>query len=126
MRSSSRPRLLVVDDDPTFRAAVARLLADHAEVLTVHSGTSALAALAETPFAMALVDAHMHPMDGFELAQRLAATAPDLPVVMATGLAPEEVRARLAAADVTTVRAILAKPLFRGDLLDALRTHCRT
>jgi len=81
-------RLLVVDDEP----AIGRVLAEQLErlgykVTTATDPEEALEALTEDPtdFDLAITDLQMPRMDGVELAARLGALQPGLPVVLITG-----------------------------------------
>jgi DNA-binding NtrC family response regulator len=111
-------RILVVDDDPSFRALLHDILegAGHA-VTEARDGEEALRFAAREPFALVLTDQRMPRRGGLELLTRLRATQPSpLPVVVLTafGTIPEAVEAvRLGAADYITKplespRALLA------------------
>jgi DNA-binding NtrC family response regulator len=99
-------RILVADDEPSFRELLADILegAGH-EVVEARDGVEALAALEHGPFDLALTDQRMPRMDGLELLRRsLLLTAPP-PVVVLTayGTIPDAVEAvRLGAADYLT------------------------
>ena len=68
------PRVLVVDDDATFRASLARWVARWgAGVETAYSGPSALAALAHGGVDLMILDMHMAPMDGSEVLAAMVA-----------------------------------------------------
>jgi diguanylate cyclase (GGDEF)-like protein len=85
------PRVLVVDDDPVLRRAIADVLtAAGMEVLAVGSGAQALAALNEDGarrFDLVTLDLEMPELDGFEVCRRLRklAGADMLPVLVMTG-----------------------------------------
>ena len=67
---TSRPRILLVDDDPTVLAGLRRVLriAEPVwEIHTVSSGEKALEALASGRFDVVLTDLTMPGVDGFEL-----------------------------------------------------------
>jgi two-component system, cell cycle response regulator len=82
-------RVLVVDDiEINVKLLEAKLSSEYFEVLTAHSGRSALQiADAELPDVI-LLDVMMPRMDGFEVCRRLKANprTADLPVVMVTAL----------------------------------------
>ncbi len=86
LRVSSR--ILVVEDEDSVRAIVARTLADEGyEVIEARHGREALARLEEHGATIALVlsDVVMPVMGGKELGERLARERPDLPLVWMSG-----------------------------------------
>jgi DNA-binding NtrC family response regulator len=102
-------RLLVVDDEPSFRALLRDILegAGHG-VTEARDGAEALAFLERTTFDLVLTDRRMPAVDGLELLRRIRARTSPPPVVVLTahGSIPEAVEAvRLGAADY------IAKPL---------------
>jgi CheY-like chemotaxis protein len=82
--------LLVVDDDETLRALLARALADAGyPVLAAADGEEALA-LAHTvqgQLALVITDIQMPNMDGLTLAENLARLSPPPPVLFISGFA---------------------------------------
>ncbi|MGV8038619.1 MAG: sigma-54-dependent transcriptional regulator [Thermoanaerobaculaceae bacterium] len=99
-------RILVADDEPSFRELLADILegAGH-EVVTVRDGSEALAALERGAWDLVLTDQRMPRVDGLELLRRVNERASRPPVVMLTafGTIPEAVEAvRLGAADYLT------------------------
>ncbi len=121
-------RVLVVDDNQTARAVLEKVLADW-QVVTAAAATAedALALLrdgiaAGTPWAVALIDAQMPGVDGFNLARQIVSDAglAATKVVMLTsaGLPPRLLRRR---ADLA-IAGQLSKPLKQADLRDTLLT----
>lgn len=79
-------RVLVVDDDPTVRAAVARLLRhDEFAVTTVEGAAEAIEALANEAFDVVLIDLELPGMHGLELLAAVRGGHPDLECVLFTG-----------------------------------------
>jgi signal transduction histidine kinase len=80
-------RVLLVDDDPGPRGALAELLAtDGHEVVAVDSGRAALARLAQDAHVdLVLTDLGMPEMNGWDVAREVKARHPDLPVGLITG-----------------------------------------
>ncbi len=102
-------RILVVDDEPPFRALLRDILegAGHG-VTEARDGAEALAFLERTTYDLVLTDRRMPAVDGLELLRRVRARTSPPPVVVLTahGSIPEAVEAvRLGAADY------IAKPL---------------
>ncbi len=82
-------RILLVDDDPTFREVTNAFLEKAGlEVIQAASSAEALERIAEQPPELILLDALMEGMDGFELCRRLQADpiTHAIPVLMVTGL----------------------------------------
>jgi two-component system response regulator RegA len=82
----SARRLLLVDDDETFRARLARAFGERGlEVATAADAPTALEAARRAPPAYAVVDLKMPGGSGLELVRDLVALAPGLRVVVLTG-----------------------------------------
>lgn len=79
-------RVALVEDDDAFRAALAeRLALADFEVAAFPSAEAALRALRPDFDGVVVSDLRMPGLDGRQLAERLAAMDPDLPVVLMTG-----------------------------------------
>src|SRR4051794_33938853 len=105
-------RVMVVDDQADARFLVRVLLEEHEDLEVVAEAAGAPEALQAAVSAapdVALLDARMPLVDGFELAPRLLDAAPGLRIGLLTSLLDDVVEARARAAGVT---ACLAK----GDL----------
>jgi response regulator RpfG family c-di-GMP phosphodiesterase len=87
METDSKARVLFVDDDADFLAAMARSLrSSQFEVTTVSSGSSALDILQRRgPFAVLVSDLRMPGMGGVELLAHARRIAPDTSRVLFTG-----------------------------------------
>jgi FixJ family two-component response regulator len=112
------PTIHIVDDDASFRTAIARLLrASGYDVALYESGDQ----LAKNPPGAEpgciLLDVQMAGLDGLQLQDRLAAAELPLPIVFVTGQGdiPMSVRAIKAGAD-----DFLAKPVSKRTLLPAI------
>jgi two-component system OmpR family response regulator len=78
-------RLLVVDDEPFLRDAVAASLAFLGfQVTTADTGTEALRLARERPFDLAVLDVMLPDTDGFEVVRRLRRDGSRLPVIFLT------------------------------------------
>ncbi len=83
--STSLARVLLVEDHPALRDAVAELIsADEGLVVpvAVQSAEEALARFREADPDLAVVDISLPGMDGIELIRRLRRLEPDLPIVV--------------------------------------------
>ena len=79
-------RILVVDDEPGIRQALRQMLEyEGYEVRDAKDGAAALAAYAEDPPDLVLLDIKMASMDGLEVLERLRQQDPDAVVVMISG-----------------------------------------
>lgn len=86
--SPSVARVLVVDDEPTVRRMLARLLSEAGyEVVEATDGARALGAAmqSEAKFDLVITDIKMPGMDGRELGRHLNAALPGLPVLYISG-----------------------------------------
>ncbi|MEM1415053.1 MAG: response regulator [Myxococcota bacterium] len=80
-------KLLVVDDDPLVRRALTRALRRRGHDVVEAGGVAeALAALEAGPFDGAVTDVWMPERDGFALLAEARERAPELPIVVITGL----------------------------------------
>jgi two-component system response regulator ResD len=87
-----RPRVLVVEDDPTVRDVVVRYLEhDGLDVCAVGDGLEAVACAGERWPDLVVLDLMLPGIDGFEVCRRLRARAP-LPVIMLTARGDEDDR----------------------------------
>ena len=112
--------LLIVDDHADFRAGARALLeVDGFEVLgEAADGESALEATRRLRPQVVLLDIQLPGMDGFRVAERLAAGDDPPMVVLTSSRAPEAFRTRLRAAG--SVRGFIAKAELSGECLSAL------
>lgn len=115
-------RILVVDDEPLVCDAVKMMLSfDGHSVQTATSGTAALACLADEPFDLVIMDYAMPEMRGDELARRIKASHPALPVVMITAHAEMLASSGLPLPEIALV---ISKPFKLDTLREAIRVHC--
>jgi CheY-like chemotaxis protein len=103
-------RVMVIDDQADVRFLVGLILGDEGDIEVVAEAEGAEAALAtvlETAPDVALLDARMPIMDGFELAPRLLERAPGLRIALLTSLVDDviEERAREAGAHACASKA---------------------
>jgi two-component system, OmpR family, response regulator ChvI len=79
------PTIALVDDDENILASLKIFFeAEGYQVRTYHDGATALAALAETPPDVAILDIKMPRMDGIEVLKRLRQNSSALPVIFLT------------------------------------------
>ena len=102
-------KILVVDDDPVIGKSFDRVLSGKGyAVITASNGREALDKLARENYDAVFTDIKMPGMSGIEVAARVRAARPWLPVVIVTGYGSE---ANEAKAKEAGVAAFLRKPL---------------
>jgi CheY-like chemotaxis protein len=76
------PRILVIDDELSFRDSVALMLRNEGyRVVVAECGHTAVSAIAAFAFDLILVDIFMPGMDGLDTIEVMRADAPDVPIV---------------------------------------------
>jgi DNA-binding response OmpR family regulator len=82
--------VLIVDDDRALRKLLrAYLEQESISVIEAGSGEEALAAIAQAPPSLVLLDVRLPGLDGFEVLQRLEASGTQVPVILVTSLEDE-------------------------------------
>lgn len=83
----SKPlKILAVDDDPLIREVLQEALIDFGyEVTTAENGEKALQSLKTERFKLVMSDVAMPGINGVELAERISAIHPDMPIILITG-----------------------------------------
>ncbi len=116
-------RVLVAEDDAQVRQSLARVLAfEGYQVDLVDDGAQALAAMAENPPDVVVLDVMMPVLDGLGACRRLRAIGDRTPVLMLTACA--EVADRVAGLDAGA-DDYLVKPFALDELLARLRALLR-
>ncbi len=86
------PRLLLVDDSEIERRTLAALMRlRHYDVDEAADGRAALHMLKNGAYDLLLLDLQMPGYDGFDLLAYLGQNAPELPVIVLSGLPPDEI-----------------------------------
>lgn len=115
-------KVLVVDDDPVVGASIDRVLSPKGfAVISTTDGQAALDRIAKEDYDVVYTDIKMPGMNGLEVARRIKASRPWLPVVIITGYgsADNELEAR----DIGTagfLRKPLAPDVIEGSLYRAI------
>ena len=113
----TRPFIAVLDDEPKFCTALARLLKSHDfEVVTFTRGEEFLAACASRQPDCLLLDLHMPDLSGFEVLERIAPR--HLPTLVVTGSDQPGNAQRVRALGAL---GYLLKPVHKVELLAAIR-----
>jgi diguanylate cyclase (GGDEF)-like protein len=92
----ARPRVLVVDDDPDTREALAMLLAPDFDVLTAGDGEAGVEAARGDHPDVVLMDLFMPKLDGFQALDRIRSdpTTSDIPVIFVSARGDDAVKVR--------------------------------
>ena len=113
-----KPRLLLVDDDPSVREMIGRVLAEAGYiVLLAANGQEALDFAAATEVDLVLLDLNMPVKNGWDTFERLTTANPLLPIIIITAR-PNQLFPALASG----VGALMEKPLDFPTLLETIRT----
>ena len=90
MRSTARPRILVVDDEATIRDLLSKTLAlAEYDVDVAPDGRSALDRMRMYPYDLLIADLKMPGMDGLSVIREAKRYKADLPVIIITGFSTE-------------------------------------
>jgi DNA-binding response OmpR family regulator len=117
-----RPLALIVDDDPLITATLAAILCGSGlSALTAHDGLAAFDTALVIPPEILISDLVIPGMDGFELALKITAAAPDCDVILFAGPAAG-FNLGGAMRGLKREFTVLAKPVHPADLLDAVFT----
>ena len=121
--ASQTPRLLVVDDDKAIRSLLTAVLSRKGySVETARNGEEALEVIAVKTFEAIILDLMMPKVDGFEVIEHLARTAPEQlkrHVIVLTAVASKDLRKL----DGSRVFRVLRKPFDLDELLSVV-TDC--
>ena len=121
---TTRPATIhVVDDDPSFRVAIARLLRAAGYQVVLHESGQQL--LANTPGiepGCILLDMRMPELDGLELQERLDEIGSRLPILFLTGHGSVETSEQAVKAGAEDV---LTKPVSKSTLIEAIERALR-
>jgi PAS domain S-box-containing protein len=116
---SALPILVVEDNAATRKMMRLALKAEGYSVLEAEDGQGALRLASDQGCAMVLLDCKLPDMDGFEVARRLRALDPSLPVIAVTGWAQTD-EARVLSAGF---RDVLVKPIEPSRLVEVVQRH---
>jgi CheY-like chemotaxis protein len=114
--ATTRPTLLLVEDDADTLEVFSILLGERYAVAAYRSPLDALRGLGDARPDLVLLDIGMHPINGVECLRQIRATPghADVPAVALTGFAREADRARFLARGF---QAVVVKPIDAADLI---------
>lgn len=117
---TAKPRILVVDDEPSILSSLRRLLrANGMEVFTAESGQAGLAFLAQQPVDVVVSDMRMPVMDGAQFLEQVFSRWPDTKRILLTGYS--DAAATIAAINRGKIWRYIAKPWNDEDLVLTLQ-----
>ena len=122
--TTAKPRILVVDDEPSMREMLRIVLQrDHYDVVVAKNGTEAIERLQVEPFDMLLSDIRMPDLSGVDVLRAAKEINPDVVAFMMTAFASTDTAVeamRLGALDYFT------KPFSMDELRLKIRQHLET
>jgi CheY-like chemotaxis protein len=125
MSTASKHTILIVEDQPPMRGAIADVLrSKDCDVVEVWNGQQAMSALDEhrqpgSTLCLVLLDLMMPGVDGFQVLRHLAGLGSYVPVVAMSAYPEGLIDARAAGACAT-----LRKPFDVDELLATIQKHC--
>jgi DNA-binding response OmpR family regulator len=113
-------RALLVDDDPSIRAVITRILSrqfEQIQIVECQNGVEALEELSRDAYSLVLLDLAMPLMDGFDVLESLrrSPATSAIPVIMMTGVNDEATVRRILGVGVTDY---ILKPVRPGQLCE--------
>ena len=109
IRENISQNILVVDDEPSFRNIIKRVLVkDGHNVTLAEDGFEGLRLLKNKSFDIVLTDIDMPNMDGWEFLRNIKKLYPQLPAAVITGLSSQE---KIPPEDTSFAIKILQKPI---------------
>jgi DNA-binding response OmpR family regulator len=119
---AGRPRILLVDDDPHLRSALAEQMGDAFEPVEAASAAEGLTCAGRESFDAVLLDIRLPDMNGMDLCRALRRAGLTCPIIMLTGNAGEQpvIDGLDAGAD-----DYVTKPFRIGELMARLRAQLR-
>lgn len=114
-----RPRILIVEDDPTTREALRRVLElEGCDIDVVVDGENAVGALAQRRYDVIILDIALPKMSGTDVMEYIASTTPEAltSIVVVTGLEAGEIRKLF-----PEICETLSKPVMPGRLIASVR-----
>lgn len=113
-----RQSVFIVDDDPSIRTSLSRLLREHGFAATLFESANALSDHGHFDEAICIVlDINLDGVSGIDLRRKLAETGVEVPVIYITGT---DSAANRAAAIASGCVAYLAKPFSAQSLIESV------
>lgn len=114
-------RILIVDDSPVERLALAHFLRGEEFVVDeAGDGHSALLHLQHRPVDLLILDLHMPGQDGFDVLGYIQQHRPGLPVVLLSGMPVDEIQYKMHNLPKRELPPLLLKPINLDQILDVI------
>ena len=111
-------KILIVEDNVFSRGAMEKILESHNyETSSCATAEEAVIKLQEESFGILITDLGMQEMDGLELIKEARRIYPEIPTILVTGLASDEIRLK---AKEEGVNGFFPKPIEWGELIGLL------
>jgi DNA-binding NtrC family response regulator len=110
-------KILVVDDESIVLESCKRVLEDCFEVIPARSADAALEAIRREAIGMILLDIKMPGKDGMSLLREVKEKWPNIPVVVMSGYATNEMVEQVSRTEAAT---FIAKPFIPDELVEAV------
>jgi DNA-binding response OmpR family regulator len=109
---ASSPRLLLCDDSPIERLALAHYLRSQGYAVDeAGDGKAALYFLKNRPVDLLLLDLQMPGVDGFDVLNYVSEHRRALPVILLSGMPPDEIQDKINSLKERSLPPLLIKPL---------------
>jgi PAS domain S-box-containing protein len=119
-KAVKRCHVLAVDDEPLVRRALEAMLREAGHtVVAAGDGQEAIAEFERRAFDVVLLDLGMPDMNGYQVAERMKAVKPEVPIILVTGWGEDMDKERVRASGIAMT---LGKPFKPDDLARALRS----
>jgi CheY-like chemotaxis protein len=116
-----RPRVLVVDDEPTVRAVVCDQLADFGcQGDEAEDGVAAVALLRRRRYDLVITDLRMPGMTGWDVVDSVRARVPTMPVILISGFPTDDDVKRAQRAGVPVLQKPFSVAEFQRAVISAL------
>lgn len=122
MPEATSKRVFIVDDSDDLLQSLEMVLVDRLPGISIDTFQKAREALERAqanPPALVVTDYFMPDMDGIELAEKLLATRPDLPVMIMSGYLDDKLATRMKR--LPNIKATQHKPLKLADFVATVR-----
>jgi CheY-like chemotaxis protein len=114
-------RLLVCDDSATERSSLSQILQRRGyDVDEASDGAAALRMIKARPYDLLLLDLQMPGTDGFDVLAFVQKNQPELPVVVLSGLPPEEIGSGIGRLPDLELPPLLLKPIDTKQLFQVI------
>ena len=119
--TASPGRLLLCDDSPAERSSLAQILRRQGyEVDEAADGAAALHMIKGRPYDLLLLDLQMPGVDGFDVLAYVQAKQLDLPIVVLSGLPPDQIGDGIQRLPEPELPPLLLKPLDTQQLFQVI------